>query len=377
MTPTNPTPVATPQSVVPEALRLADEAKRDAEFFASDLMRAHRGSWTDTDADPTGKRAILFATIDALAALAQRPAATPLVQEAEPVAMPAGWVPCTITYEEGEDPEEVAFGPQRMMDRLKKWLDAYFAKVYAERYPVATGVQATEVARDPHAHWIPSADGLSRRNPAPDASVAMVPNSRTVMLKKMSAEVASPVVGALPDGVDEALQRLIENSAIQGPASRDDAMLVARYCRRLATPSQQEDAQPVAAVFRQGDAASLRWLIGAIPPAHDTLLYTRAAPPARSSVPQWQPIETAPKDGTDVLLWREDCGQFIGCYATPDFFPLTQEQLDALSEEELSSHDWFAQWPDARRLDGPDLPTRWMPLPDEPVSPQSPQEREG
>lgn len=146
----------------------------------------------------------------------------------------------------------------------------------------------------------------------------------------------------------------------------------------LATPSQQEDAQPVAEV--RGDGVSL-WTVwldakkSATPPG--TLLYTRAAPPARSSVPQWQPIETAPKNGTDVLLWREDCGQFIGCYATPDFFVLTQEQLDALSEEELSSHDWFTQWPDARRLDGPELPTHWMPLPDAPASPQSPQAETG
>lgn len=40
--------------------------------------------------------------------------------------LPDGWVPLTIEHEEGY-PEDVAFGPQRMMDRLKKWLDRYFA----------------------------------------------------------------------------------------------------------------------------------------------------------------------------------------------------------------------------------------------------------
>lgn len=40
--------------------------------------------------------------------------------------VPEGWVPLTIEYEPGY-PEEGAFGPQRMMDRLKKWLDRYFA----------------------------------------------------------------------------------------------------------------------------------------------------------------------------------------------------------------------------------------------------------
>lgn len=58
--------------------------------------------------------------------------------------MPASWVPCTITYVEGEDPEEVAFGPQRMMDRLKKWLDSYFAMLYAQRYPAARAQGAGE-----------------------------------------------------------------------------------------------------------------------------------------------------------------------------------------------------------------------------------------
>jgi hypothetical protein len=45
--------------------------------------------------------------------------------------LPDGWVPCTITYE-GQHPEEVAYGPQRLMDRLKKWLDRYFAMRVAE-----------------------------------------------------------------------------------------------------------------------------------------------------------------------------------------------------------------------------------------------------
>lgn len=34
-------------------------------------------------------------------------------------------MPCAITHE-GQYPEEVAYGPQVMMDRLKKWLDRYF-----------------------------------------------------------------------------------------------------------------------------------------------------------------------------------------------------------------------------------------------------------
>jgi len=45
--------------------------------------------------------------------------------------LPEGWVPLTIEWEPGY-PEDVAYGPQRMMDRLKKWLDKHFAARIAE-----------------------------------------------------------------------------------------------------------------------------------------------------------------------------------------------------------------------------------------------------
>ena len=44
--------------------------------------------------------------------------------------LPEGWVSLTITHE-GQYAEEVAYGPQRMMDRLGKWLVKYFAKTAA------------------------------------------------------------------------------------------------------------------------------------------------------------------------------------------------------------------------------------------------------
>lgn len=49
---------------------------------------------------------------------------------AAPAGLPSGWAPCVVTHE-GEYPEEVAYGPQIMMDRLKKWLDRHFAAVAA------------------------------------------------------------------------------------------------------------------------------------------------------------------------------------------------------------------------------------------------------
>ena len=44
---------------------------------------------------------------------------------AAPSGLPSGWVPCILTHD-GQYPEEVAYGPQIMMDRLKKWLGRYF-----------------------------------------------------------------------------------------------------------------------------------------------------------------------------------------------------------------------------------------------------------
>ena len=41
--------------------------------------------------------------------------------------LPAGWATLMITHD-GQHAEEVAYGPQIMMDRLGKWLGKYFAQ---------------------------------------------------------------------------------------------------------------------------------------------------------------------------------------------------------------------------------------------------------
>lgn len=57
--------------------------------------------------------------------------------------------------------------------------------------------------------------------------------SAALLRKAAAALAARQPLGYVPDGVWEALQRIIENSALHGPASNEDAILVARYRRHL------------------------------------------------------------------------------------------------------------------------------------------------
>ena len=78
---------------------------------------------------------------------------------------------------------------------------------------------------------------------------------------------------------------------------------------------------------------------------------------------RWQPIETAPRDGAEILAWREDCGLFIASFTSLGSPPLSQPEIDATDDEALVAGGWFTQQPHTLRLDDSEAPTHWMPLP--------------
>lgn len=87
---------------------------------------------------------------------------------------------------------------------------------------------------------------------------------------------------------------------------------------------------------------------------------------SRRKMIDWQPIETAPKDGVDILGWREDCGILIIRWTAPAYF-CTDEEMIGLDEESATAEGWFcAGFVAGERLEGVEIPSFWRPLPEPP-----------
>lgn len=86
----------------------------------------HLGVLVNAQQDGTHGYRVIQDAEAALVAYLTTPEDVPPAAARVPLTLPDGWVPLTIEWETGY-PEDAAFGPQRMMDRLKKWLDAHFA----------------------------------------------------------------------------------------------------------------------------------------------------------------------------------------------------------------------------------------------------------
>jgi hypothetical protein len=82
---------------------------------------------------------------------------------------------------------------------------------------------------------------------------------------------------------------------------------------------------------------------------------------------KWNPIETAPKDGSEILGYRKDCGILLIRYTAPIDF-MTDTEMENLDDFSAESYDWFcADFIGGERLDGDTCPTHWMPLPEPPM----------
>ena len=75
----------------------------------------------------------------------------------------------------------------------------------------------------------------------------------------------------------------------------------------------------------------------------------------------WQPFDTAPKNGNQILVWREDAGTFIASYGWIGHLSRSGEGgFD--SDGKATGHCWFSDGEDL----SDDLPVFWMPLPADP-----------
>lgn len=82
---------------------------------------------------------------------------------------------------------------------------------------------------------------------------------------------------------------------------------------------------------------------------------------------KWQPISTAPKDGTEFIAYRDDAGPFLLRWSCASEM-MTESEIEQsmMTEEQVHEPDWFfADFATGGRLN--DGFTHWMPLPSPPT----------
>ena len=80
----------------------------------------------------------------------------------------------------------------------------------------------------------------------------------------------------------------------------------------------------------------------------------------------WQPIETAPKGGGEMLGYRSDCGVLLIRWTSLREF-MTDADLTEYDESTIDQEDWFcADFVFGCRLENENAPTHWIPLPEPP-----------
>ncbi len=82
---------------------------------------------------------------------------------------------------------------------------------------------------------------------------------------------------------------------------------------------------------------------------------------------QWQDISTAPKDGTEILGWREDADIMLIRWTSCDAF-CTDRELEGMDEDTAAQEDWFyADFVQGGRLEGDMVPSKWCAIPPPPT----------
>ena len=145
---------------------------------------------------------------------------------------------------------------------------------------------------------------------------------------------------------------MITNKMIQQRLHEEIDELRAYIESQLAQPEQE----PVAWMDEDGDVLSASVVSGK--GLRNIPLYT--TPPQRKPLTGWQPIETAPRDGTEILMTNGvdvSSGQWLSEYGG------TYDQEGAPNGDGCD-----AGWTDWSGGMQPD-PTHWMPLPPPPIEP--------
>lgn len=94
------------------------------------------------------------------------------------------------------------------------------------------------------------------------------------------------------------------------------------------------------------------------------------------ATPQWQPIETAPKDGTEIILYQEMAdyqGQpalerrTVGHWLYQEGGTREHRDLDGnwIGQDDIEGYEGWLSWDGGFTEESP--PTRWMPLPPPPA----------
>ena len=82
----------------------------------------------------------------------------------------------------------------------------------------------------------------------------------------------------------------------------------------------------------------------------------------------WRLVDgDTPRNGTEILAYRPDAGQFIAWFGSCELLGWTDAEIEAVDEDTFFFESWWTNTTSgACRLEGSEVPTRWMPLPEDP-----------